>query len=175
LLLIVLLSCEKDSVQPEPSEPVYNGTATALFNGEERELLPILFYSYQSDSTVTANFDIVVGGVRRFTVSFARVSLDTSRQTLHNRTPNGSGRTFPDGSAATSFDDVAKNSYDINEHDDFPDFIKFTHLDIEKREAEGVFQVSLLVDSLPGNIDPAWPDTLIISDGHFKTELQEWR
>jgi len=48
-------------------------------------------------------------------------------------------------------------------------------LDIEKREAEGVFQVSLLVDSLPGNIDPAWPDTLIISDGHFKTELQEWR
>jgi len=156
------------SYQKESASRIYNGKVSMKLNGE-------FFFGdahavckdgnsinhYYSMKTTDKSWE------RTFILSIAYVLSTTKRQVLQRRNPDKNSS--PQNSLCIMDGNILYSYYELNELDSIEDFFQF---DITADNISGTFEASFIIDSL-SNLDSRSPNTIIIADGHFKTNLEQ--
>jgi len=172
MILVFMLSCEKE----EPELPIHNetyiGTSTCSINGDSFDFKPKMKgYRTIENKYSLVLFNFLYDNIFRKEISFSLLELVSGKQKLHNI--SYSNQEIVQCSFATfiSDGDVVGNNYFLNETDSIEDYIELTKINKVTGEIEGIFQASFYIDT--GYIaDFSSPDTIIIKNGYFKTTIQ---
>jgi hypothetical protein len=101
---------------------------------------------------------------------FANISRKVGRQELLRRIPNSAIDTI--FSTYTTFSDdgdVVEDRFAVLEDED--NFIDIQHLDMDKMEMTGIFQVTFVRDSNDYITNPGLPDTIRFTEGEFNLKI----